>query len=355
MTVPLLIGGATTSRQHTAVKIAPNYSRATVHVPDASRVTDVVSSLLSAGQHQGFTDANRADQAKLREQYATRSERPTVSYEKARANRLQLDFSAAPTPAFTGARQVDVDLSELVPYIDWTFFFAAWELKGRFPAILDDPDPRRRRARGVRARAAAAEAHRRRQADSRARRLRVLARVRRRRRHRAVRAGRESGVGSPESGVGRPRPARAVPIPHAAAAGGHRRQQAEPLARRLRRAVRRGRRAGLCRRVCGDRRARRRCPREEVRGRARRLLGDYREGPGGSAGRGLRRVPARARPRRLGPARGAESRRPDRRALPGHPAGVRLSGLPRPQPEGPAVRSAAARAPSAWISPSRAR
>ena len=139
MSVPLLIGGATTSRQHTAVKIAPNYSRATVHVPDASRVTDVVSSLLSAGQNEGFTDANRADQAKLREQYATRSERPTVSYEQARANRLLLDFSEAPSPAFTGARQVDVDLAEIVPYIDWTFFFAAWELKGRFPAILDDP------------------------------------------------------------------------------------------------------------------------------------------------------------------------------------------------------------------------
>jgi 5-methyltetrahydrofolate--homocysteine methyltransferase len=139
MSLPLLIGGATTSRQHTAVKIAPNYRQATVHVPDASRVTDVVSSLLSAGQSQAFTDANRADQAKLREHYAARSERPTISYEQARANRLQLDFSAAPEPAFTGARQVDVDLSELVPYIDWTFFFAAWELKGRFPAILDDP------------------------------------------------------------------------------------------------------------------------------------------------------------------------------------------------------------------------
>ena len=137
--VPLLIGGATTSRQHTAVKIAPHYSRATVHVPDASRVTDVVSSLLSAGQHEAFVEANRAEQAKLREQYATRAERPTVTYAQARANRQQLDFAGAPTPAFVGARQVDVDLSELVPYIDWTFFFSAWELKGRFPAILDDP------------------------------------------------------------------------------------------------------------------------------------------------------------------------------------------------------------------------
>jgi len=137
--LPLLIGGATTSRQHTAVKIAPQYGHATVHVPDASRVTDVVSSLLSADQREGFVAANRAEQARLREQYATRAERPTLTYERARANRLQLDFADAPTPAFLGARQVDVDLSELVPFIDWTFFFTAWELKGRFPAILDDP------------------------------------------------------------------------------------------------------------------------------------------------------------------------------------------------------------------------
>jgi 5-methyltetrahydrofolate--homocysteine methyltransferase len=137
--LPLLIGGATTSRQHTAVRIAPQYGRATVHVPDASRVTDVVSSLLSEGQRERFVATNHAEQAKLREQYATRAERPTLSYERARANRMRLDFADAPTPAFLGARQVDVDLSELVPFIDWTFFFSAWELKGRFPAILDDP------------------------------------------------------------------------------------------------------------------------------------------------------------------------------------------------------------------------
>jgi 5-methyltetrahydrofolate--homocysteine methyltransferase len=102
-------------------------------------VTDVVSSLLSPTQRDTFSAANREAQARLREQYATRTERPTVSYAQARANRQVLDFSGAPTPAFFGTRQVDVDLSELVPYIDWTFFFAAWELKGRYPAILDDP------------------------------------------------------------------------------------------------------------------------------------------------------------------------------------------------------------------------
>ncbi len=139
MRLPLLIGGATTSKQHTAVRIAPHYSRPTVHVPDASRVTDVVSSLLSETQRDRFTADNRAAQQKLREQYANRGERATLPYEKAKTNRQRLDFAAAPTPAFTGARQVDVDLAELVPFIDWTFFFSAWELKGRYPAILEDP------------------------------------------------------------------------------------------------------------------------------------------------------------------------------------------------------------------------
>jgi 5-methyltetrahydrofolate--homocysteine methyltransferase len=140
MTLPLLIGGATTSRQHTAVRIAPQYNRPTVHVPDASRVTDVVSSLLSESRQDRFADENRKAQARLRDQYAGRTERATLSYSQARDNRQRLDFAAAPTPAFAGARQVDVDLAELVPHIDWTFFFSAWELKGRFPAILEDPN-----------------------------------------------------------------------------------------------------------------------------------------------------------------------------------------------------------------------
>jgi 5-methyltetrahydrofolate--homocysteine methyltransferase len=138
MTLPLLIGGATTSKQHTAVKIAPQYNRPTVHVPDASRVTDVVASLLSESQQDRFAAENRKAQAKLRDQYAGRTERATLAYAQARDNRQRLDFAAAPSPAFAGARQVDVDLAELVPYIDWTFFFSAWELKGRFPAILED-------------------------------------------------------------------------------------------------------------------------------------------------------------------------------------------------------------------------
>ncbi len=142
MTLPLLIGGATTSKQHTAVKIAPEYGQPTVHVLDASRVVDVVSQLLSTAQRPEFERANAEAQNGLRTQYEARREQPLLTYEAALANRLEIDWSAEPpaTPAFTGRRVLnDVPLADLLPYIDWTFFFTAWELKGRFPAILDHP------------------------------------------------------------------------------------------------------------------------------------------------------------------------------------------------------------------------
>jgi 5-methyltetrahydrofolate--homocysteine methyltransferase len=140
-TLPLLIGGATTSRQHTAVKIAPEYSQPVIHVLDASRAVDVVSSLLSDTNRPAFDAANRKDQQRIREQHGALKRRPLLSLAQARANRLRLEFSAATiaTPSFTGVRSIAVPLAELVPYIDWTMFFAAWELKGRFPAILDNP------------------------------------------------------------------------------------------------------------------------------------------------------------------------------------------------------------------------
>jgi 5-methyltetrahydrofolate--homocysteine methyltransferase len=141
-TLPLLIGGATTSRQHTAVKIAPEYDGATVHVLDASRVVDVVSSLLSGERRGAFERENRTLQQKLRDQHRARKERPLLSYEAAKANRLRLDWSrdAVPPPAFIGRRILrEIPAADLLPFIDWTFFFAAWELKGRFPAILDHP------------------------------------------------------------------------------------------------------------------------------------------------------------------------------------------------------------------------
>ena len=140
--LPLLIGGATTSRQHTAVKIAPEYSQSTVHVLDASRVVDVVSSLLSPAAQDEFNAENSRAQAEIRETYASRSAKPLLTFKESRANRLQFDWTTAelPVPSFNGTRVIDdVQLDDLVPYIDWTFFFSAWELKGRFPQILDHP------------------------------------------------------------------------------------------------------------------------------------------------------------------------------------------------------------------------
>ena len=136
---PLLIGGATTSRQHTAVKIAPGYGQSVVHVTDASRVVDVVSRLLR--DRDAFDAENRQDQAALCEQYATRRQRPLRAYAEAVARRADTDWAAAdlPVPSFTGRRETTVTIDTLRPFIDWTFFFAAWELKGRFPAILDHP------------------------------------------------------------------------------------------------------------------------------------------------------------------------------------------------------------------------
>jgi 5-methyltetrahydrofolate--homocysteine methyltransferase len=141
MDMPLLIGGATTSKPHTAVKIAPEYTQPVVHVLDASRAVDVVSSLLSPTQRSAFVTANRAEQQRVREQHAAVRRRPLLKWEQARENRLRLDWrpDAVATPSFTGARVLeDVELEEVIRYIDWTFFFSAWELKGRFPAILDD-------------------------------------------------------------------------------------------------------------------------------------------------------------------------------------------------------------------------
>ncbi len=140
--LPLLIGGATTSRLHTAVKIAPEYSQSTVHVLDASRVIDVVSNLLSPTAQDEFNAENSRAQAEIRETYASRSTKPLLTFKESRANRLRFDWTTAelPVPSFNGTRVIDdVPLDELVPYIDWTFFFSAWELKGRFPQILDHP------------------------------------------------------------------------------------------------------------------------------------------------------------------------------------------------------------------------
>jgi len=137
--VPLLIGGATTSRQHTAVKIAPAYSNETVHVLDASRVVDVVSALLDPSRREGLDRDNRDLQERLREQHAEKQRRPLLTLAAARANRAWVDFDDLPTPPFTGLREMEPGLGELVTLIDWQFFFHAWDLKGKFPAILEKP------------------------------------------------------------------------------------------------------------------------------------------------------------------------------------------------------------------------
>jgi 5-methyltetrahydrofolate--homocysteine methyltransferase len=140
--LPLLIGGATTSRQHTAVRVAPAYDGTTVHVLDASRVAGVVSDLLSDDRAQILAGTNRADQERLREQHEKSQRRPLLTLEAARANRDRVPFGELPVPVFTGLRTVQPELKTLREMIDWQFFFLAWELKGKYPAILGQPAAR---------------------------------------------------------------------------------------------------------------------------------------------------------------------------------------------------------------------
>ncbi len=139
--LPLLIGGATTSRQHTAVRIAPAYEHETVHVLDASRVVDVVNALLDEDRRGTLDEENRADQQRLRLVHEEKQRKPLLPLAGARLNRTPIEWqddAVAPAP-FIGTRAIAPSLAELRPYIDWSFFFHAWELKGRFPAILEDP------------------------------------------------------------------------------------------------------------------------------------------------------------------------------------------------------------------------
>jgi 5-methyltetrahydrofolate--homocysteine methyltransferase len=163
--LPLLIGGATTSRAHTAVKIAPHYKASTVHVLDASRAVGVVSALLNEKLKSEFDLKTREDYERLRREYAAKTEaKKLLTLEQARTNRMPIDWSTYVPPkpdslgvrvyvseelldgsAETGIRsvraprKVAIALSDLVPYIDWSPFFHAWELRGRYPAIFDDP------------------------------------------------------------------------------------------------------------------------------------------------------------------------------------------------------------------------
>ena len=140
--LPLLIGGATTSPQHTAARIAPAYSKSTVHVADASRVIDVVSTLMDRDRRTTFDATNRAKQETIRSKLGNAASK-LISFEDAKANAASLAWPAdqCPSPPFLGRREVaDVTIDKLVPYIDWTFFFHAWELKGRYPSIFEHPE-----------------------------------------------------------------------------------------------------------------------------------------------------------------------------------------------------------------------
>ncbi len=139
--LPLLVGGATTSAKHTAVKIAPGYDHCVVHVLDASRSVGVVERLIHPEKRLQFEAENRQLQQRLAESYAKRQAAVLVPYSEAREKRFTCDWASAdiPTPSFTGTRVLeDASLAELREFIDWSPFFLTWELKGKYPKILDD-------------------------------------------------------------------------------------------------------------------------------------------------------------------------------------------------------------------------
>jgi len=140
MNIPVMIGGATTSRAHTAVKIAPQYKSTVIHVNDASRAVTVAGNLLDHNKEQ-YTNDIRADYDAFRETFLNRSrDKNFLTIEDARKNKLQLDWNnfTPVKPNVIGAQTIEVDLDVLVPYIDWTPFFRTWELFGKYPAILTD-------------------------------------------------------------------------------------------------------------------------------------------------------------------------------------------------------------------------
>ena len=135
--IPVMIGGATTSRAHTAVKIAPEYRETVVHVNDASRAVTVAGNLLNSNKTE-YASALRTEYNELREGYLNRSrDKDFLTIELARSNKLKLDFNPV-KPNFTGSKTIEVEISELLPFIDWTPFFRTWELHGKYPAILTD-------------------------------------------------------------------------------------------------------------------------------------------------------------------------------------------------------------------------
>ena len=142
MDVPLLIGGATTSKRHTAVKIAPAYRHETIHVIDASRAVPVMGNLMRPESRKALDAKNRAEQQRIVADFEGKQAAPLLTYEEAlrRKKHIEWDDSDISVPEFIGNKQLrDFPLSELVPFIDWSPFFHAWEMRGSFPGLLDDP------------------------------------------------------------------------------------------------------------------------------------------------------------------------------------------------------------------------
>ena len=139
--IPIMIGGATTSRAHTAVKIAPEYKQTVIHVNDASRAVTVASNLLQKETKENYVKVIRDEYDELRERYLSRSrDKNFLTIEQARKNKFQIDWQNYKPlkPNFIGTKVVDVEISELIPFIDWTPFFQSWQLFGKFPKILVD-------------------------------------------------------------------------------------------------------------------------------------------------------------------------------------------------------------------------
>jgi len=139
--IPVMIGGATTSRAHTAVKIAPHFTETVVHVTDASRSVTVANHLLQPDAHVAFKQEVKQEYEKLRVDYLNRArDKKFISIEQARQNHFKIDWknTTIARPNFVGKKQVEVTVSELIPFIDWTPFFRSWELFGKYPTILTD-------------------------------------------------------------------------------------------------------------------------------------------------------------------------------------------------------------------------
>jgi 5-methyltetrahydrofolate--homocysteine methyltransferase len=142
LNLPLLIGGATTSKRHTAVKIAPAYEHEVVHVIDASRAVPVVGSLSNRRSRKALAEKNRVEQEVMRQEYEGKTAAQLLSYEEAVRRKVPVDWDQSQicVPEFTGRKTLkDFPLSELVPFIDWSPFFHAWEMRGRYPDLLNDP------------------------------------------------------------------------------------------------------------------------------------------------------------------------------------------------------------------------